>query len=82
MDLNLVSLSEFDFAKSIDLVAQIVLLIVLLLYGLFNLLVYKQVKILNQTIHTPTSGIVNKVALIQLAVIWLFVIIVILLILL
>jgi len=82
MDLNLISLSKFDFVGSIDRAVQIFLLVVLLFYGLFTWLVYKQVRILNRTIQTPTAGTVNKLALIQFVVIWLLVAIVILLILL
>ena len=84
MEQDLTNPINFDLVTKIDpdLIVQIFLLVVLLFYGLFTLLVYKQVKILNRTIQTPTAGTVNKLALIQFVVTGLLVAIVILLILL
>lgn len=84
MEQDLTNPINFDLVTKIDpdLIVQIFLLVVLLFYGLFTLLVYKQVKILNRTIQTPTAGTVNKLALIQFVVTWLLVAVVILLILL
>jgi hypothetical protein len=45
---------------------QIVLLAAMFLYSLYSLLVFKQVKILNEAIRIPRSGLLNSLAFIHL----------------
>ena len=52
---------------NLDLTIQVVLLLVLVLYSFFAVLIYKQVKILNQAIQTKRSGLLNSFALAHLA---------------
>lgn len=69
MDTNLIDLLNFntDITSKIDLGIQIFLLIMISFYEIFSFLVYKQIKILNKTITTPRAGLLNKLALVQLA---------------
>ena len=69
MENNLIELFNIDgdITPKIDLGVQIFLLIVFSFYEIFSFLVYKQIKILNKTITTPRAGLLNKLALIQLA---------------
>ena len=69
MENNLIELFNIDgdITPKIDLGVQIFLLIVFSFYEIFSILVYKQIKILNKTITTPRAGLLNKLALIQLA---------------
>ncbi len=69
MENNLIDLFNFntDITSKIDLGVQLFLLIVFSFYEIFSFLVYKQIKILNKTITTPRAGLLNKLALIQLA---------------
>ena len=52
--------NNVDVASSIDLWVQIFLLVVAVFYSIFAFLVYKQVGILNETIHTPRAKTLKK----------------------
>jgi len=69
MENNLIELLNFntDIIPKIDLGIQMFFLIVLSFYEIFSVLVYKQIKILNKTITTPRAGLLETLALMQLA---------------
>ncbi len=65
---------EFDLNQSanilegqnFDLIVELVLLLVVFFYSGFNLLVYKQVRILNQSIQTTRAPFLKRLAKIQM----------------
>lgn len=65
MEFNLLdsnAINELD----IDLLTQGLLVFILIIYSGFALLVKKQVRILNESIHTPKAVKLNKIANIHL----------------
>lgn len=58
--------NNIDIAGKIDIWLQIFLLVVLGFYTIFAFIVFKQMKILNETIHTPQAGLLRNIALAHL----------------
>jgi len=63
--LNLIS-SKVSSSGRIDFWIQVIFLVVVFIYSFFALLIYKQVRILNQTIYTPKATLLNNFSLVHL----------------
>lgn len=68
MDTSLFELLNLnDATAKIDLGVQLFMLVVIGFFEIFSVLVYQQIKILNKTITTPRAGLLERLALLQLA---------------
>ena len=80
MEFNFTQSPDVLKAQNIDLLIQVFLLLLVLFYSGFNLLVYKQVGILNQSIQTTRAPLLKRLAKANLVASALLVVVLILLI--
>lgn len=80
MEFNFTQSPDVLKAQNIDLLIQVFLLLLVLFYSGFNLLVYKQVGILNQSIQTARAPLLKRLAKANLVASALLVVVLILLI--
>lgn len=81
METTLIGQSGLSLENNINLGIQVILLIIIAIYSIYALVVFKQVRILNKSIHTTSAGLLNFLARLHLGVSLTLLIIVILLIL-